>query len=143
MVDYKKKYLKYKKKYLKQKNIFEGGSSSYILDLEKERMKWEKEEDDKYNEEIRNLQEQINQKFIDKKSQEIEKNNRRTQLIEKESRDAEYLFNFLKEKEAQEETGRQIILNNQNTDSFISNKQTIMTLSIVGIITIIMTFIFH
>ena len=142
MVDYKKKYLKYKKKYLKQKNIFEGGSSSYILDLEKERMKWEKEEDDKYNEEIRNLQEQINQKFIDKKSQEIEKNNRRTQLIEKESRDAEDLFNFIKEKQAQEETARQIILNNQQTDSFISNKQTIKTLSIIGLITI-MTYVFH
>ena len=142
MVDYKKKYLKYKKKYLKQKNIFEGGSSSYILDLEKERMKWEKEEDEKYNEEIRNLQEQINQKFIDKKSQEIEKNNRRTQLIEKESRDAEDLFNFIKEKEAQEETARQIILNNQQTDSSISNKQTIMTLSIIGLITI-MTYVFH
>ena len=142
MVDYKKKYLKYKKKYLKQKNIFEGGSSSYILDLEKERMKWEKEEDDKYNEEIRNLQEQINQKLIDKKSQEIEKNNRRTQLIEKESRDAEDLFNFIKEKQAQEETARQIILNNQQTDSFISNKQTIKTLSIIGLITI-MTYIFH
>ena len=142
MVDYKKKYLKYKKKYLKQKNIFEGGSSSYILDLEKERMKWEKEEDDKYNEEIRNLQEQINQKLIDKKSQEIEKNNRRTQLIEKESRDAEDLFNFIKEKQAQEETARQIILNNQQTNSFISNKQTIKTLSIIGLITI-MTYIFH
>ena len=142
MVDYKKKYLKYKKKYLKQKNIFEGGSSSYILDLEKERMKWEKEEDDKYNEEIRNLQEQINQKLIDKKSQEIEKNNRRTQLIEKESRDAEDLFNFIKEKQAQEETARQIILNNQQTDSFISNKQIIKTLSIIGLITI-MTYIFH
>ena len=142
MVDYKKKYLKYKKKYLKQKNIFEGGSSSYILDLEKERMKWEKEEDDKYNEEIRNLQEQINQKLIDKKSQEIEKNNRRTQLIEKESRDAEDLFNFIKEKQAQEETARQIILNNQQTDSFISNKQTIKTLSIIGLITI-MTYVFH
>ena len=142
MVDYKKKYLKYKKKYLKQKNIFEGGSSSYILDLEKERMKWEKEEDDKNNEEIRNLQEQINQKLIDKKSQEIEKNNRRTQLIEKESRDAEDLFNFIKEKQAQEETARQIILNNQQTDSFISNKQTIKTLSIIGLITI-MTYVFH
>ena len=105
-------------------------------------MKWEKEEDDKYNEEIRNLQEQINQKLIDKKSQEIEKNNRRTQLIEKESRDAEHLFNFIKEKQAQEETARQIILNNQQTDSFISNKQTIKTLSIIGLITI-MTYVFH